>query len=69
MLRQPFPQWRVFEHDSTWWATRGGIQHWDGPRSLIHRVLSSADLTVLAGKLCAHEWLEGMNDDELAAVY
>jgi hypothetical protein len=69
MLRQTFAEWQVFEHDGTWWAARGGVQAWSGPRSLIQRVLSSADLTVLAEKLCAQEWLDTMTEAELAAFY
>jgi hypothetical protein len=35
MLRQTFPEWRIFRSGDTWWAIRGGIQTWDGPRSLL----------------------------------
>jgi hypothetical protein len=69
MLRATFPEWRVFEHVGAWWATRGGIQVWDGPRSLIMRSLTAPDLTTLADRLCAQEWLDGLDDDALAAIY
>lgn len=69
MLRQTFPRWRVFEHVGAWWATRGGIQVWDGPRSLIVRSLTAPDLVTLADRLCAQEWLDSLEDDALEAVY
>ena len=68
-LRHAFPQWQAFEHDGTWWAARGGTQEWAGPRSLLRRVLASADLTVLAEKLCVQDWLDNLDDDALTAVY
>jgi hypothetical protein len=69
MLRETFPEWRVFEHGGVWWATRGGIQVWDGPRSLLLRSLTAPHLTVLAEKLCIQEWLDRLDDEALAAVY
>ena len=69
MLRQTFPQWRVFQQGGTWWATRGGIQVWDGPRSLLLRSLTAPDLTTLADRLCMQEWLDDLDDDALGAVY
>ena len=69
MIGQTFPHWRIFHDDGTWWATRGGLEEQDGPRSLIRRVHASADLTVLAGKLCAQDWLDHLDDGALAAVY
>jgi len=69
MIRQTFPHWRIFWQDGTWWAIRGGLEEQDGPRSLIRRVHASADLSVLADKLCAQDWLDNLDDDALAAVY
>ncbi len=69
MLRQTFPQWRIFPSDGTWWAIRGGVQTWDGPRSLLLRSLTASDLMTLADRLCAQEWLDGLDDDALEAVY
>jgi hypothetical protein len=69
MLRQTFPHWQIFCDDGTWWATRSGLEEWDGPRSLIRRVHASADLTVLADKLCAQDWLDHLDEAALAAVY
>ncbi len=69
MLRQTFPRWRVFELGGIWWAARGGIQVWDGPRSLLLRSLTAPDLTTLADRLCMQEWLDGLDDDALGAVY
>jgi hypothetical protein len=69
MLRQTFPEWRVFPTADTWWAIRGGLQAWDGPRSLLLRSLSAPDLVALADRLCAQAWLDGLDDEELAAVY
>jgi hypothetical protein len=69
MISRTFRQWRVFEQRGTWWATRGGLQVWDGPRSLLLRVITAPDLTALADRLCLQEWLDSLGDDELEAVY
>jgi hypothetical protein len=69
MLRETFPEWRVFEQGGIWWAIRGGIQVWDGPRSLLLRSLTAPSLTTLAEKLCTQEWLDGLDDEALTAVY
>ena len=69
MIRRTFGQWRVFEQDGTWWATRGGLQVWDGPRALLLRVITAPDLTALADRLCAQEWLDGLDDEALEAIY
>jgi hypothetical protein len=69
MIKLTFGQWRVFEQDGTWWATRGGLQAWDGPRSLLLRVITASDLTALADRLCAQEWLDSLDDEALEAVY
>jgi hypothetical protein len=69
MIRRTFRQWRVFEQGGTWWATRGGLQVWDGPRSLLLPVITAPDLTALADRLCAQEWLDGLDDETLEAVY
>lgn len=69
MLRETFPEWRVFEQGGVWWAIRGGIQVWDGPRSLLLRSFTAPNLTTLAEKLCIQEWLDGLDDEALAAVH
>ena len=69
MLRQTFPEWRFFPSVDTWWAIRGGLQTWDGPRSLLLCSLSAPDLVALADRLCAQAWLDGLDDERLAAVY
>jgi hypothetical protein len=69
MIRLTFRQWRVFEQDGTWWATRGGLQVWDGPRSLLLRVITAPDLTALADRLCAQQWLDSLDDEALEAVH
>ena len=69
MITRTFRQWRVFEQDGMWWAIRGGLQVWDGPRSLLLRVITAPDLAALADRLCAQEWLDGLNDETLEAVY
>jgi hypothetical protein len=69
MIRRTFPGWRVFEQDGTWWATRGGLQVWDGPRSLLLRVITASDLAALVHRLCLQEWLDSLDDDHLEAVY
>jgi|SRR5271165_2698499 len=69
MLRQTFPGWRIFQSNGTWWAIRGGVQTWHGPRSLLLRSLAESDLLTLADRLCAQEWLDGLDDDALEAVY
>ena len=69
MLRQTFREWRIFQSGGSWWAIRGGLQTWDGPRSLLLRSLSAPDLVALADRLCAQAWLDGLDDEELAEVY
>jgi hypothetical protein len=69
MLRQTFPRWRIFQSDGMWWAIRGGVQTWDGPRSLLLRSLSASDLMMLADRLCVQEWIDGLDDDALEAIY
>jgi hypothetical protein len=69
MITRTFRQWRVFEQDGMWWATRGGLQAWDGPRSLLLRVIIAPDLATLADRLCAQEWLDGLDDETLKVVY
>lgn len=69
MISRTFRQWQVFEQGGTWWATRAGLQVWDGPRSLLLRVITAPDLTALADWLCAQEWLDGLDDETLEAVY
>jgi hypothetical protein len=69
MLRQTFPRWRIFQTGGTWWAIRGGVQTWDGPRSLLLRSLTGPGLMTLAERLCRQEWLDGLDDDALETVY
>jgi hypothetical protein len=69
MLGQTFPEWRIFHSGGTWWAIRGGLQTWDGPRSLLLRSLNAPDLVALADRLCAQAWLDDLDDEELAEVY
>jgi hypothetical protein len=59
MLRETFPKWCIFGASGAWWATRGDLQVWSGPRSLLLRVISATDLTALAERLCLQEWLDG----------
>ena len=62
MLRATFSaQWRIFRAADTWWVIRGGMQVWDGPRSLLVRSLAASDLTALAERLCAQAWLDGLD--------
>lgn len=68
-LRATFGQWRLFEQHGTWWAIRGGQVTWDGPQSLLLRVITAADLESLAEKLCLQEWLDGLDPTALAAIY
>jgi hypothetical protein len=68
-LREVFPQWQIFSNRGAWWAIRGGVQAWSGPETLLRRVLNASDLTVLAERLCMQEWLDGLDDEALAAVY
>jgi hypothetical protein len=68
-LKKTFPQWRVFRSGGAWWATRGGMQQWSGPESLLLRVITAPNLIALAERLCLQEWLDGLDPDELASVY
>ena len=69
MLRATFPVWRIAGHPVGWWAMRQGTASLDGPRSLIQHVHVAADLTGLAEKLCLQEHLDGLDPQELAAVW
>jgi hypothetical protein len=69
VLREMFPQWRIFPGDGAWWAVRGGWQAWSGPESLLLRAVTAPDLTALAEKLCIQEWLDGLDEETLAAIY
>ena len=69
MLRATFPLWRIAGHPVGWWAMRQGTASLDGPRSLIQHVHVAADLTGLAEKLCLQEHLDGLDPQELAAVW
>ena len=60
---------RIFQSGGVWWATRGGMQDWAGPRSLLLRTLGAGDLTALTEKLCLQEWLDGLDAEALKAVY
>ena len=61
--------WRIFELGGVWWAVRPGVEKWDGPESLLLRTITAPDLTALADRLCFMDWLDGLDDDSLAAVY
>jgi hypothetical protein len=69
MLRQTFPQWRIFAGDGQWWAVRSGLEKWDGPESLLLRALTAPDLVALAERLCVQDWLGTLDADALAEVY
>lgn len=69
MLRQTFDDWRVFEKDGRWWATRGGTVTGAGPRSLIRAAVCAVTLDGLAEQLSLQEWLRRMPAAELEAVW
>ena len=69
MLRATFSLWRIAGHPVGWWAMRQGTASLDGPRSLIQHVHVAPDLTGLAEKLCLQEHLDGLDPQELAAVW
>ncbi len=69
VLRESFPQWRIFWQAGQWWALRGGPVRLDGPESLLLRCITAVDLTGLAEKLCLQERLDRLDPQELAAVY
>lgn len=69
MLRETFPQWRIFGHLGAWWAARPGVRKDDGPESLLLRVVTAPDLTSLADRLCLQEWLDSLSPEQLAAVW
>ena len=55
-------------------AERGGhyavaSRRGTGPRSLLLRTLTAPDLMTLADRLCTQEWLDGLDDSALEAVY
>jgi hypothetical protein len=59
VLREVFPEWRIYANRDVWLAFRDGLQEKDGPRSLLMRALRASDLTGLAERLCLQEWLDG----------
>ena len=69
MLRATFPVWRIAGHPVGWWAMRQGTASLDGPRSLLQHVHVAPDPTSLAEKLCLQEHLDGLDPQELAAVW
>ena len=69
VLRESFPQWRIFSHSGAWWAVRGGPVRLDGPESLLRRAITARDLAGLAEKLCLQERLDRLDPQELAAVH
>jgi hypothetical protein len=69
ILGETFPRWRVFYHLGGWFAIRQGTQKYDGPESLIRRVLVAPDLTTLAEKMCVQEWLGSLDPVFLEAVW
>lgn len=68
-LREVFPQWLIFGESGKWWAVRGGLVPWDGPRSLIQHVHTAPHLVALAERLCLQEYLDSLDPEELAAVW
>ena len=69
VLRAVFPHWLIFGESGKWWAARGGLVAWDGPRSLIQHVHTAPHLVALAERLCLQEYLDSLDPDELAAVW
>jgi hypothetical protein len=69
VLRAVFPQWHIFGESGKWWAARGGLVAWDGPRSLIRHVHTAPHLAALAERLCLQEYLDSLDPEELAAVW
>lgn len=70
-LGETFPKFGTFYLSGAWWSMRDGVETFTGPQSLIQLVLVArdADLTALAEKLCLQEYLDGLDPEELAAVY
>lgn len=69
MVRATFPGWRIFSSAGCWWAIRGGLEFFDGPKSLLRCTLSASTLVRLAEKLSLQEYLDGLTAEELADVY
>lgn len=69
MLRATFDQWRIFEHAGIWRAARPGEVAQEGPRSLIHPVVSALTIEALGDQLSMQEWLRRMPAAELEAVW
>jgi len=68
-LTETFPHWRIFRTRGAWWATRGGMQQWSGPQSLLLRVITAPDMIALAERLCLQEWLDSLHPALLEAVW
>ena len=68
-LRASFPNWRIGGAPGNWHAVRGGLIAQDGPRSLLRCYLGAVTLMALADRLCLQEYLDGLNEHELADVW
>jgi hypothetical protein len=68
-LRDTFPQWRTFPAAGSWRAMRGMTVAWDGPGSLLRRVITAPYPTRLAERLCLQEQLDGLDTTALAVAY
>lgn len=68
-LGASFPNWRLGRASGNWVAVRGGLEAASVPRSLLRRHLSANTLEALAEKLCLQDYLDSLNDKELAEVW
>lgn len=68
-VRATFPGWHIGGSCRNWYAFRGGTVASSGPWSLLRRNLHADTLLALAEKLCLQEYLDGLNDQQLAEVW
>ncbi len=68
-LRAACPGWHIAGVSGTWHAFRRGIFMLDGPWSLLRRHLHADTLLALAEQLGLQEYLDGLNEQELAEVW
>ena len=68
-LRAACPGWHIGGSSGNWHAFRSGVHMLDGPWSLLRRHLHAETLPALAERLSLQDYLDGLNDRELAEVW
>lgn len=69
MLREWFPQWRIYGQGDLWWAMRSGYAALRGPQSLICLFVSARSPKEMTSKLRRQEWLRSLTPAELESEW